>query len=103
MTLTQSMIAGLGLFSLATLLSTGIFAQDREPCGPDVAGMIAHLEKTYHETTQVLALTPNGALVRFMANLTSGTWSMVVELPDGSGCLMHTGQAWVPVAPGVAT
>lgn len=87
------------IMSLVFFLGCGGLAQGQSPCGPDGQGMIAMLQKDYGEEVKALGMTPNGNLVQWLANDQTGTWSMVVIMPNGVGCLIHSGDHWYVVPP----
>ncbi len=102
MTKAQSRIAGLGFFTLAAMLSTGISAQPG--CRVDGASIIAELQKDHGEEVKVIAVDIHGNLVRILANDENGSWSMVTTMParpDGTapGCLNIHGGYWEIMLP----
>lgn len=77
---------------LAFTFSTAAIAQSSpNPCGPDGEAIIAHLEKEWGESVKAIALNSRGHLVRWLVNDETQTWSMVVTMPSGAGCLTADG------------
>lgn len=91
--ISESVLAAIFL----SLWTTTVTAQT--PCGPDGAGMIASLQKEWGEDVKSIGMTPSGNLVQWLANDKTGTWSMVVIMPNGFGCLIHSGDHWYVVPP----
>lgn len=86
--------AGLALSCAAALFSSTVTAssQERQPCGPDGEAIIAHLQKEYGEDVVAIALNERDHMVRWLANRETGTWSQVVTMPNGAGCLTASGK-----------
>lgn len=45
----------------------------------------------YGESVQSLGVTDNGAVIEMWANVDTGTWTAVVNLPDGTACVVASG------------
>lgn len=64
----------------------------RARCGPDGEQIIAVLEKDWGESVKAIALNSRNHMVRWLSNDDTGTWSMVVSMPNGAGCLTASGK-----------
>ena len=54
----------------------------------------AHLAKKYGEAVTALGVSNYGALVEVLANLETGTWTIIVTAPGGPACLVGAGEGW---------
>lgn len=55
---------------------------------------IQTLYEGYGETIQSQSLNSVGNVVEIWANTKTGTWSLIITLPDGRACLAMSGQAY---------
>lgn len=85
--------AGLAI-ATAALFSSHLTAvsQERQPCAPDGDAIIAYLQKDWGEEVVAIAMNSRDHMVRWLANKETGTWSMVVSMPSGAGCLTSSGK-----------
>ncbi|GAA6182452.1 MULTISPECIES: hypothetical protein [unclassified Shimia] len=60
--------------------------------------VIERLADKYGESRQALGLGTQGAVVEIFASEDSGSWTITVTMPNGSTCLMATGQAFETLA-----
>lgn len=56
--------------------------------------VIASLGETYGETRRSYGLGQNNQVVELYASKDSGTWTLLLTLPDGRSCLMAAGNAF---------
>ncbi len=49
------------------------------------------LTEQFEERPHVRGLAPNGAMVETWGNEQTGTWTVVVNMPDGRACLLASG------------
>lgn len=86
--------AGLVAITLPAVFVSPVTAvsQTAEACSRDVSTIIAQLEKDYGETVVAIALNKRGHMVQWLANEDTGSWSMVVSLPNDAGCLTAAGE-----------
>ena len=73
----------------ALTLAAPAYAQQ---CGSTEEAYQALSEK-YNETRQGMGFAESGAIVEFWASIT-GSWSAIVSFPDGTTCLIASGQDW---------
>ncbi len=60
-------------------------------CGPR-ASIVAQLAAKYGETRRSIGMAANNTVMETFASAQTGSWTIVVTLPDGSTCLVATGQ-----------
>lgn len=61
-------------------------------CG-ERSAVVASLEKTYSETPVSMGLARNGAVIEILAS-PSGSFTIILTLPDGLSCVMAAGENW---------
>ncbi len=76
-------------------LTAALPANAQEPVCADRQVLVDVLEGNWGETRQGYGLV-NGAdaVIEMFANAETGTWSLVLTMPDGQSCLSVAGQAW---------
>lgn len=83
---------GLGLMALAA----DQLAAETRSCAPrDV--VLHRLSEGFGETRQSIGLGANNAVVEVFASDT-GSWTIIVTFPNGSTCLVASGQAFETLA-----
>ncbi|MEY8839229.1 hypothetical protein AB9K41_09400 [Cribrihabitans sp. XS_ASV171] len=69
----------------------------RGNCAPrDV--VIARLADRYGEARRGIGLVQQGSVMEVFASEETGTWTITVTMPDGTTCLVASGQAYETVA-----
>ena len=93
--------AGLAVISAAALFSSTITAvsQECQRCELDGEAIIACLQKDWGEEVVAMALNRRGHMVRWLSNEETGTWSEVVTMPNGAGCLTGSGRNFETILP----
>ncbi|MGJ8585328.1 MAG: hypothetical protein ACSHXD_14610 [Marinosulfonomonas sp.] len=81
---------GVGAMLLATQHA---FAQQSRSCGPRER-VIERLTTTYGETRQSFGLGSNNVLVETYASDANGSWTIIATLPNGTTCLVASGQSF---------
>lgn len=65
--------------------------------------VVERLTTTYGESRQSIGMAPQGRVVEVFASLETGTWTIMVTMPNGITCLIASGQSFEavdePVAP----
>lgn len=56
--------------------------------------LIAQLETKHGETRKSVGLQQNAGVVETFANADTGSWTIIVSLPNGMSCLVAVGEAW---------
>ncbi len=62
-------------------------------CAPR-AGVLAALSQKYGETRRGIGMAGDAQLMELFASAATGSWTITVTLPDGTTCLVATGQAF---------
>ena len=62
---------------------------------PDV---IERLAATYGETRKGIGIARQGAVMEIYASDETGSWTIIVTLPDGMACLVAAGQSYEALA-----
>ncbi|SFJ34407.1 hypothetical protein [Celeribacter neptunius] len=88
-----SLAAFLG--SLGSLIATPVLAQQN--CGSRDQ-VLNRLESKYGESRQSIGLAPNSGVVEVFASPETGTWTILMTQPDGTTCLIASGQAFEAMA-----
>ena len=83
--------------TLATAAASLAHAQNLRHCAARDT-VVERLAEKYGESRQALGLGTQGAVVEIFASESSGSWTITVTLPNGSTCLMATGQAFEQLA-----
>ncbi|MDK3073384.1 hypothetical protein QO034_09705 [Sedimentitalea sp. JM2-8] len=89
-----NMTIGLGLMTLA---AQQVAAQQNRNCAPREA-VIERLASGYGETRQSIGLGSQGAVVEIFASTETGTWTITVTTPNGTTCLVASGQSFEQLA-----
>ncbi len=82
---------------VATGLISGIATQAHAQSGASCANrdlIVDRLETKYGETRQSAGLNQNNGMVEVFASDDTGTWTILVTMPNGMSCLMAAGKAW---------
>jgi len=80
----------------ALLAATGAQAQGRNCATREK--VVTRLADGYGESRQAIGLGANNQVVETFANLESGTWTVLVTMPNGLTCLVASGKAFELVA-----
>lgn len=72
-------------------------AQAQSACAPRDS-VLERLTQSYGETRQSIGLGSNDALVEVFASPETGSWTITVTMPDGTTCLVASGQAFETLA-----
>ncbi len=86
----------IALSLLAAALTLGaaeaVMAQNNV-CGERTV-IVQRLQEKYGETRQSMGLQQNNGVVEIFASADSGTWTILVTMPNGMSCLVAAGEAW---------
>ena len=83
-------------FAGVVLAHQAAFAQDQANCA-ERSRVIERLESKYGESRRSVGLAANNGVVETYASDESGTWTIVITLPNGMTCLVAAGNAFEPV------
>ncbi len=80
-------------FLLTLLLGVQASASAQSVCTthPEMA---KQLESGYSEAPVAIGLADNAGVIEVFSTGDGSTWTMVLTLPDGTSCVMATGEAW---------
>lgn len=82
----------------ALAVSMPVAASAQAPCGP-LDQLAELLEREYGEAVHSEGLADSGAIMQLWANPETGSWSIVIILPDGLACLPAAGSAYSRLEP----
>ncbi len=85
------------LTAIITLTGTAAFSQNLSHCATRDL-VVERLAQQYGESRQSIGLGSQGSMVEVFASEESGSWTITVTMPNGSTCLMATGQAYEKLA-----
>ena len=78
-----------------------IFAMDAAQTSPancaKRAKMVEKLHARFGESRQSVGLTPGGQALEIFAQPETGTWTILLTLPNGTSCMMASGHAYQAV------
>lgn len=83
-------------FAGVILAHQAAWSQTAANCGKR-AKIVERLEAKYGETRQSMGLAQNNGVVEVFASDESGTWTIVITLPNGMTCLVAAGNAFQEV------
>ncbi len=86
------MTMGLGMMVLA---ASQLHAQGN--CAPR-ASVIERLAERYGEARRGIGMVQQGSVMEVFASDETGTWTITLTMPDGTTCLVASGQAYETVA-----
>ena len=76
------------------LLSVPFAAQAQgQNCGARES-VIERLASKYGESRQSIGMAPKGRVIEVFASLETGTWTITVTMPNGTMCLVASGQSY---------
>lgn len=56
--------------------------------------MVEKLNERFGESRQSIGLTPGGQALELFAHPETGTWTILLSLPNGTSCMMASGHAY---------
>ncbi|MGG7567022.1 hypothetical protein ACQ5SO_12785 [Rhodovulum sp. DZ06] len=92
----KALTGGAGALMLAAVLAGGA-GQRAEAQGAlcaDRADVVQRLQEKYGESRRGIGLLQDQRVVEIWTSPNSGTWTIVITLPDGSTCLLAAGEDW---------
>lgn len=96
--MTRSPMAWFCLFMLAAVASpTAGVSQQAANCS-DRDRILSRLSEGYGERRQSVGLGANNAVIEVYASDETGTWTILMTLPNGVSCLVATGSAFEALA-----
>ena len=96
----QKLLFALSLgFAGAVMAAQAAHSQNNANCGAR-AQVIERLQQKYGETRRSVGLAANNGVVETYASTDSGSWTIVITLPNGMTCLVAAGEAFEAVEDG---
>ena len=93
--MTRTLFAlSLGFAGLILATQAGFAAPQ---CGPRSA-VLDHLGQKYGESRRSIGIAANNTVMAVFASPTSGSWTILVTMPDGVSCLVASGQGYEAIA-----
>lgn len=89
------------LFALSLGFAGLILATEARAAAPQCGArdaVLASLTDRYGETRRGLGLAANNSVMELFASDKTGSWTITVTLPDGTMCLVASGQAFEATA-----
>ena len=86
-------IASVVVAGLISGIATQAVAQGGASCANRDL-IVDRLETKYGERRQSAGLNQNNGMVEIFASDDTGTWTILVTMPNGMSCLMAAGKAW---------
>lgn len=80
-------------FAFAALAFAAAPAAAQQNCAPRQV-VIDHLTGKFGESRQAIGLAEQGRVIEVFASEETGTWTIVVTLPNGVTCLVAAGEAF---------
>lgn len=56
--------------------------------------LVDSLSKDYSESLRGLGMDSEGNVIELLTARDGTTWTLLITMPDGTSCVMATGQAW---------
>ena len=82
------------MFAGIVILNTPAAAQSS--CGPRDA-VVELLGNQFAETTVAVGLASSGGVIEVLASDDGSSWTIMLTMPDGTSCVVATGEAWLDV------
>ena len=94
----QLSISLVGLTLMATSTATTVVGEtsSRNCAARDL--VLERLSSSYGETRQSIGLGTNNAVIETFASKETGTWTITVTMPNGTTCMIASGQAFEQLA-----
>ncbi|PIV73598.1 MAG: hypothetical protein COW55_12385 [Rhodobacteraceae bacterium CG17_big_fil_post_rev_8_21_14_2_50_65_11] len=86
-----------GLATLLFLVTLSEAQTARSICG-ERDRIVATLTGHFGETARSWGMGPRGRIIEVFASTDTGTWTITVTAPDGTTCLVASGNAWQDLA-----
>lgn len=86
------------LIFIASVFSVVTADAQSAKCAP-TDDVVALLRDQFGETAGAMGLSQNGFVTQMVGNPGTGTWSAVVQRPDGVSCIVAAGTGFVIIPP----
>lgn len=58
------------------------------------ADIVKSLQQEYEETPNAMGMSDNGAVIEVLSARDGKTWTILMTTPDGTSCVVATGEMW---------
>ena len=89
------MLTKTSLIAVLALIAATTTAAAQSVCG-ERETLLKQLNAEYQEAPAGIGLASNGSVVELLTS-NGGTWTLMVTRPNGTTCLIGTGEAWQPI------
>lgn len=89
----QISLIGATTAALTASVSMTSTAHAQPECFPR-SDLVQHLASNYHEQPAAAGLADNGSLLEVFTSKDGETWTVVISMPNGTACLVATGEQW---------
>lgn len=89
----QRELLAVSLLFTALIAAAGSARAEGPPCGPRGA-IVDQLGSRYQETRRAVGIASNNAVLEIFASDDSGSFTILVTLPDGQSCLLASGESF---------
>jgi len=93
---THKILSFATILGAASFFASAAFAQASSCANREM--IVDRLETKYGESRQSAGLNQNNGMVEVFASTETGTWTILVTMPNGMSCLMAAGKAWQGMA-----
>lgn len=90
----KSVLSTIALGLTAAILTLPAPANARQQACAERDKVLRKLESAFGETRQSIGLGANNDVVEVFASAETGSWTITVTRPDGTTCLIASGQAF---------
>jgi hypothetical protein len=90
------MLTRTSLIAAVTLIAATSTASAQSVCGTRET-LLKQLASEYQEAPAGMGLASNGSVVELLTSKGGTSWTLMVTRPNGTTCLIGTGEAWQPV------
>lgn len=81
------------LCALGGAMITPANAQNQNNCAPRTA-VVERLADRYGESQQAIGMATQGRVMEMFASVDTGTWTIIVTMPNGVSCMVASGQSY---------
>lgn len=89
----QKMMLALSLSVVGMIFTMDAAAASPANCSTHDA-LVEQLNERYGESRQSTGVTANGHIIEIFAHPETGTWTILLALPNGTSCLVSSGNAY---------
>ena len=89
---TRSFLSVAAVVGATLIFGSAAFAQGSSCANREM--IVDRLQSKYGESRQSAGLNQNNGMVEVFASTETGTWTILVTMPNGMSCLMAAGKSW---------